>query len=522
MAERLTIDMLTPQLEANITSVLMKEVRYPGIVFTDLRLQITQKKEAVAENGALRGAGDDYGMSVGVRIIATANGICAPGYDGRPIGAEEFENLLSIIREMIAVANVRARTNACEKATAKIHFGALGSLLWGTRLYHPGWPMQPVRISAEYSQDPANYSLEQIKKTASDVAYLVAENGKGNINYSFVSALTSITREFYANSFGVSIEQDFALSQGLVYAAAGDVGIYDIIGHQCGPEIFDNGINEPLIKFPPFSSFALNILKDAVELSKAPVCPTTDKDVVVVSDPHYNTLLVHEIVGHPTELDRGLKMETAYAGRTWLLKNLNETMVGRQIGSPLLNAYSDPLLPGYGHYLYDHEGVPARRVDHIVNGVFVGFMNSLQTSTIFGGEPNGHFKAIDPQYVPLIRMSSTVFAQGETDPQKLISEVKDGYYLQGHSIPSIAESRENFRISARKVYKIENGKLTTLYRKGGMSADSRYYFMAVDGVGNDFLIYPIANCGKGQPMQPKKLGNGGPTLRSRAKITGGA
>ena len=130
---------------------------------------------------------------------------------------------------------------------------------------------------------------------------------------------------------------------------------------------------------------------------------------------------------------------------------MNETLIGMRIGSPLLIAYSDPVLPGYGHYLYDHEGVPVRRVDHIINGIFVGFMNSLQTSTIFGGEPNGHFKAIDPQYVPLIRMSNTVFGQGDTDPQSIISEVKDGYYFQGHSVPSIAESRENFRISARKV-----------------------------------------------------------------------
>lgn len=522
MAERLTIDMLTHRLETDITSILMNEVRYPGIVFVDLRLSIVQGKAAGAENGILRGASDDYRMSVGVRVIAIADGICAPGYDGRPIGAEEFENLLPIIREMIVVANIRARTNAREKAMAKNHFGDLGSSLWNFRLHYPDWPMEPIRVPAKYLCDPRTYPLEKIKETASDVASLVAKTGKGSINYSFVSTLTSITREFYTNSFGVFIDQDFALSQGLTYAAAGDIGIYDIIGHQCGPEIFDNGINEPLIKFPPFSSFALNILKDAVELSKAPVCPTTDKDVVVVSDPHYNTLLVHEIVGHPTELDRGLKMETAYAGRTWLLKNLNETMIGKRIGSPLLNAYSDPLLPGYGHYKYDHEGVPARRVDHIVNGIFMGFMNSLQTSTIFGGEPNGHWKAIDPQYVPLIRMSSTVFAQGNTDPQKLVSEVKDGYYLQSHSIPSIAESRENFRISARKVYKIENGELTTLYRKGGMSADSRDYFMAIDGVGNDFRIYPIANCGKGQPMQAKKLGNGGPTLRSRAKIMGGA
>ena len=54
-----------------------------------------------------------------------------------------------------------------------------------------------------------------------------------------------------------------------------------------------------------------------------------------------------------------------------------------------------------------------------------------------------------------------------------------------------------------------------------IAADSRDFLLNVDAVGNDFRIYPIANCGKGQPMQSKKLGNGGPTLRSRARVTGG-
>jgi TldD protein len=148
-------------------------------------------------------------------------------------------------------------------------------------------------------------------------------------------------------------------------------------------------------------------------------------------------------------------------------------------------------------------------------------MNSRQTAAIFGGAPNGHFKATDASLVPLVRMSSTVFERGDRDPRDIIGEIEHGYYLVGHRIPSIAESRENFRISARKVYEIEHGQLGRLYRDGGLVADSRDYLMNVDAVGTDFRVYPIANCGKGQPMQSRKLGNGGPTMRSRARVAGG-
>src|SRR5439155_92208 len=81
----------------------------------------------------------------------------------------------------------------------------------------------------------------------------------------------------------------------------------------------------------------------------------------------------------------------------------------QRAASPLVTAYSDPALPGFGHYKYDHEGTPGRRVVHIDKGIFRGFMNSRQTAAIFGGEPNGHWKATDASLVPLIRMSNTVF-----------------------------------------------------------------------------------------------------------------
>src|SRR5207237_963538 len=125
---------------------------------------------------------------------------------------------------------------------------------------------------------------------------------------------------------------------------------------------------------------------------------------------------VYAMRQHPAELDRALKMETAYAGRPWLLRGLHDHQIGRRVASELVTAYSDPSLPGYGHYRYDDEGTPARRVVHIEKGVFTGFMNSRQTAAIFGGAPNGHWKASGASLVPLIRMSTTVFDAGSRDP----------------------------------------------------------------------------------------------------------
>ena len=511
------IDRVTPIVEEQVHDA---KRRLPHLAYADLRLEVTQGKYAGAENGGAKSSGDDYGMSLGVRVLA-GNRAIAPGYVGLTLGAADTESLARIVREALEQAWRRADVNAEMKADARGKLGALGDALADTRL-HPV-DVRHDRVAAVYEIDPRTVDLATMVSDTTDVSARLAGLDP-RLKYNYVSTLTQLSRELFVSTEGARIDQTFALTQGMVWVVAVVDGasheIYDVLGHQRGWEILSRGVDEPLIRFPTFTEFAVAMGREALEVAAAPVLPTSDGEVVVVTDPHYNTLVSHEIIGHPVELDRALKMETAYAGRSWLLRGLGEHQVGKRVASPLVTAYSDPALPGYGHYAYDHEGTPARRVVHIDRGVFQGFMNSRQTAAVFGGAPNGHWKATDASLVPLIRMSNTVFAEGTHDPRALIRDVDHGYYVVGHRTPSIAESRENFRISARKVYEIERGQLGRLYRDGGIAADTRDYLLNVDAVGTDFRLYPIPNCGKGQPMQTKKLGNGGPTMRSRARVVG--
>jgi TldD protein len=495
--------------------------RLAHLRYADLRVEIVEARSASAENGAPRAAGETATLGLGVRVLAGQRAV-APGWVGLTLGAADVARLEAVIAEAIERAYRRAATNGEMKADAREKFGSLGASLADTVL-HPV-DVREDTVSAVFAVDPRTIDLAVMTRYAREVSQEVAAVDR-RVRYNYVGTVTQLSRELFASTEGALIDQSFALTHGygsvVAVSDATSQRLGDAMGHQRGWETLTDGVAEPLMSFPPFLDFARALARDAVELSEAPPLPTSDGDVVVVTDPHFNTLLGHEIVGHPVELDRAIKMETAYAGRSWLLRDLDDHHVGRRVASPLVTAYSDPALPGYGHYRYDHEGTPGRRVVHIDRGVFRGFMNSRQTAAVFGGEPNGHFKATDAALVPLVRMSTTVFAGGPHDPGALIGDVERGYFLSGHRIPSIAESRENFRISARKVYEIVGGRLGRLYRDGGISADSRDFLVHVDGVGSDFRVYPIPNCGKGQPMQSRKLGNGGPTLRSRARVVGG-
>ena len=444
-----------------------------------------------------------------------------PGYFGEIVGTADLPRIAERVREGLDHAYDRAVASARGKEGARSRFGVLGSALASLDL--APIDVRQDTIDATYKLDPREVPLEDTVHYVREACARVAALDKG-IAYSHVSAFTVLERQLFVSTEGANIQQSRAITQGTCFVvAAGSDGaqeLYDFTGHQRGWELITEGADEEFIKFPNLMDFSVTLARDTVALCACKPLKATAKDVVVVTNPHYNALVCHEVVGHPTELDRALKYETGYAGRSWLLKDLKDNQLGKRVGSDLVSAFSDPNVDAYGYYAYDDEGTPAKRIYHIDKGTFNGFSNSRQTAALTGAEPNGHFKATDASFVPLIRMSNTAFAPGDSDPDDIIKEVEHGYYVVGHRIPSIAESRENFRITAMKVYEINKGEIGEMFRDGGLMSDTRDYFMNVDAVGTDFQLFAIPNCGKGQPMQTKRMSNGGPTMRSRARLSG--
>ena len=511
------LDRVRPQINTLVTEDAR---RLPGLRYCDVRIQVREEKGAVAENGNEKASAEDYAFDFGVRAIAGGR-VAAPGYYGRILGSTDTDRIVEVVHDGIKQAHQRARASARMKGQARRRFGVLGESLYDTELA----PVRVVQdtVPAVYRDDPRSVSLSDTVKMAVD-SCKAAQGTSGQIVYAAASAGTFVMRELFCSSEGADIDQTFAQTEGFVIVICtsehGTLEIYDFTGHQRGWETLTEGYDNGTITLPDFVSFCKALGTDGVEVANSPPLRPPDKPVVVVTDPHFNTLLVHEVVGHPSELDRALKYETSYAGRSWFFRDTADNQVGRQIASPLIDAFSDPTLEGFGSFKYDHDGTPARRAYHIRAGSFEEFLNNRQTAGILGVQPNGSARATEASLIPLIRMTNTVFAPGDRDPQEIIGEVEEGYYVSGHRVPSVSEARENFRITAVKVYEIKNGQLGQLYRDGGITSDSRDYFMSIDAVGSDFRMYPIPNCGKGQPMQAKRMSNGGPTMRGVARLTG--
>jgi TldD protein len=483
--------------------------------YLDLRLEFEDGVGAAAQQGIIKDAEQDFAISYGIRARAKNGTLISSGYIGGVLGLEQLSSITPLLSAKADIAVKRAHVNAQKKTELKAKYPDFGKQIVEIPLGEEPVHEDVWKVGAQ--KNPRDVSLEELIGRVENVSKTV--QAMDGLASNYIAAGTGWERKLFVNNEGSVIDQTKPHSSVFVYVTAQGKALeshYESLGNYYGAELFD-GTNQ---HHKSLEAFAQHYAQGTIDLSNAPAAKNTG-DVTVVSDPSYNVLVSHEIIGHPSEADRALKRETAWAGRAWWYRNQDDNEFQKKVGSDLLNVFSDPTLTeGYGHFKYDDEGTLGKKIWNIKEGKLNTFINSRETASILGVQANGGMRASSAHDIPIIRMTNTCIAPGETSPEEIISETRDGWYAVGQKIPSIGETRQNFRITCWKLYKIENGEVGQLYRQGGVTSDTKAFLSSVDMVGKDFRLYNVPNCGKGTPMQTMRVGNGGPTLRSTARISG--
>jgi len=276
-----------------------------------------------------------------------------------------------------------------------------------------------------------------------------------------------------------------------------------------------------LVEEMDLAAHAERVAEEAVALLTAPECPATVTTVVL--DGHQTMLQVHESVGHPTELDRVLGMEAAFAGTSFVgIPDLN----GLRYGSELMNITADATIPGgLGSYAFDDEGVEGQRVDLIKEGVLVGFQSSRETAARMGTDrSNGTMRAEGWEHFPLIRMTNINLLPGEGSLDDLLADVDDGIYMSTNKSWSIDDKRKNFQFGCEIAWEIRKGKLTRMLKDPRYTGITPVFWGQLDAVAGaqEWRVWGTPNCGKGQPGQTMRVGHGTAPARFRNVSTGTA
>lgn len=450
-----------------------------GAQYCDVRAESQIKKSAVIENGLIENTKDSLDEGLGIRFLKSGKwGFCS---FTKP---ESFDMIKNPLEEAI--------NHTKHYSENKIILSQLCDI--------------KVKNTTKNFPVLKKPEMEDVLDLGLECSKIILENSL--IKRSIVNSWYTVNSKYFVSSEGAHILQNFTDVITEMVATAHESGLTQSINITEG----GRGGMEQLTKNDTAQKSAAEISRKAVQLLNAK--PVKEEKAQVVMNPDFVSLLTHEILGHPSEADRVLGKEMAWAGGAWWKGNL-----GNKIGSDKLTVFDDPTINhSLGWYDYDDEGVKTKRTILVEKGVLKNHMQNRETGKVFDGSPTGNMRATNYMFMPLIRMACTCIEKGDWSPEEMIKDVKEGYFVSGMKIPSIDMKRYNWSISCQYAQKIENGQLTDLLRDVIVIGTAPEFFNSIDACGTDFTIRPITNCGKGDPMQSMMMGNGGPSIRGTATI----
>ena len=464
-----------------------------GATYADVREVSTRSQSLATRGPAVEAVDGSESLGFGVRVLVDG----AWGYAASALVGEDEGAALTAAR---AVAVAKASATAIERPVELVP--------------------EPVHVdewTGPFERDPFDVALEEkleLLLAASEPLQAAPRIRAGRATMDLVR-----TRTTFASTEGARIVQTTLHSGAGMEATAVD-------GSDAQSRSFPGSFRGHLAAggYEVIGSMSLTdhvdqTAEEAAALLSAPECPSGESDLVL--DGHQVMLQVHESVGHPTELDRVLGMEAAYAGTSWVgIPDLGKL----SYASEHVSITADGTTPGgLGSARYDDEGVEMRRVDLVRDGVLVGMQSSRETAAALGHDrSNGTMRADGWENFPLIRMTNINLLPGEGTLEDLIADIDAGVYMATNKSWSIDDKRKNFQFGCEIAWEIKNGKLGRMLKDPRYTGITQDFWNSCDGVAgeDEWFVWGTPNCGKGQPGQVMRVGHGTSPARFRRASIG--
>ena len=458
-----------------------------GATYADVRVTDTTTQSLSVRNGVVEGVQGRTSVGFGVRVVADGAWGFASSSDLSAKAASR------VAREAVAIARASARVPAHPVELA---------------------PVTPARgvWSGPCEVDPFTVSTED--KLAVLLAADAAMRAVEGIALSTGAMEFLRSRKTFASTEGAYIEQDWRESSAGITAYAiheGEVmsrsypNSHGGSGSQGGWETItalDLAANAP------------RIAEQAVALLSAPVCP--GETTTLILDATQLALQVHESIGHPTELDRVLGDEAAFAGTSWVAASDLGTL---RYGSDVVNVTADATIPGsLASFGFDDEGVPARREHLVRDGILTGFLSSRESAAAIGRASSGAMRADGWNRIPLVRMTTVSLEPGTAGTlSDLIADTDRGIYMETNDSWSIDDKRLNFQFGCQIAWEIRKGKLGRMLRDPDYTGITPRFWGSCDAIcsESEWSVHGLGNCGKGEPMQIAHVAHGAAPARFR-------
>ncbi len=319
--------------------------------------------------------------------------------------------------------------------------------------------------------------------------------------------------KLYLNSIGSDIEQFQYLSEIRFTATAVGDGRFATRTFQG----FPRGMGYELISEIQPWDVAPQISQECLEKLAAKKFSREKTDLILM--PSHTCLVIHETIGHATELDRILGWEADYAGTSFATP---EKLGNYRYASPVITVTADRIQKhGLASCGFDDEGAPTRKWHIIRDGILNGYATTRDTAPFIGQTETMACASSDRwSSVPILRMANVGIDPGPEhapDLNALIADTEEGVLVDGMGSFSIDQQRINFQFGGDFCRRIHHGRLTEVLRDFVYGGSNPGFWSSADVVcrPDEWRPYGIWGCAKGQPVQITALTHGSAPIRIR-------
>jgi TldD protein len=272
---------------------------------------------------------------------------------------------------------------------------------------------------------------------------------------------------------------------------------YDVLsfGGTIGYELMEN-ITEEMVK---------ETVEGALT-QLAAVSPPTGSHTVII-DPGTVGTVCHESFGHGLEADQALR------GRSYL-----KGLLGKKVASDIVTIYEDSSLnQGWGSYLFDDDGTPAKKNTLVEKGMLVSFLHDVETSAAMNAPLTANSRTQNALRRRFIRMSNTYAQPGGWSFDEIIKETKNGVMMTRWQYGIEDPLGGGMQVCSHKGFLIENGERTKPLKSVTLTGRVLEVLGNVDAISKEGFTVDPGTCGKGaEDFVP--VGSGGTWWRSKAVI----
>jgi TldD protein len=471
----------------SFVSACLDEAVAAGVTYADVRVIDTATQRLSVRSGRVEGIESASSFGFGVRVIADGAWGFASSSEVTPEAAGR------VTRQAVAIARAAATVPG-----PPIDLSALDA-------YTDSWSgpcgIDPFGVAVE---DKLSVLLAADEAMRREPAVKVTEASMGfaRVGKTFASTLGSYIEQSHVES-GAGI---------CAYAVADGEVLPRSYPNSHGGQVVQGGWET--VTGLDLPGNAPLVAEQAAALLTAKECPATTTTVIIGGS--QLALQVHESIGHPAELDRVLGDEAAFAGTSFLgLGDVDQL----RYGSEHVTVSADATIRGsLGSFGYDDEGVPAQRDLLVENGLFRGFLTSRASAPVLGRTSNGCMRADGWNRIPIIRMTTVSLEPGGAGTlADLIAYTDDGLYVETNNSWSIDDRRLNFQFGTEIGWEIRGGELGAMVKRPNYTGITPRFWGSCDAVcgREEWRVWGLDNCGKGQPMQVAHVAHGASPARFR-------